>query len=107
MGKQVKHALPRGVNRATFNSPKTSSHATYRCQRKPNSPLCRTGFTKKTLTNRVLSKMSKKELFNVIEINPVKVNKHIAHTAASGLTAKYAEDKAIHTLEERINDFAG
>lgn len=107
MGKQVKIALPRGVNRAKFNHPKLSSHSTYRCKRKPNSPLCTTGFTKKSLTNRVLRKMSKKELSNVMFINPKKVSGHLANIAASSLQAKYAEDKAINALEERINEFTG
>jgi len=41
MSKQIKFAIPKGMSRATHNFPKTSSHSTFRCKRKPNSPLCR------------------------------------------------------------------
>jgi|APSaa5957512576_1039674.scaffolds.fasta_scaffold04825_6 hypothetical protein len=107
MGKTTKYLIPKGLDKVKTNHPKLSSHATFRCKRKPNSPLCTVGFTKKTLTNRVLKTMSKKALLEVLGINPVKVNRCLARRVSQSLSAKYAEDKAVHNLEERINDFGG
>jgi len=41
MGKTTKFVIPKGMSRVTHNFPKTSSHGTFRCKRKPNSPLCK------------------------------------------------------------------
>lgn len=41
MGKIVKFVIPRGQSRLKSAFPKTSSHGTFRCKRKPNSPLCK------------------------------------------------------------------
>ncbi len=41
MGKQTKFIIPKGQSRIKSAFPKISSHGTFRCQRKPNSPLCK------------------------------------------------------------------
>lgn len=41
MSKTMKFAIPKGMSRQRNNFPKTSSHGTFRCKRRPNSPLCR------------------------------------------------------------------
>jgi hypothetical protein len=101
MSKTVKFTVPRGHLRASY-SIKTTAHASNKCTRHPH--LCGPHtFIKKTLTNRVLKKMSKKELLKVESINPIKVNKFLAQLAAKSLRDKYADDVAINKLEERIN----
>jgi|SaaInlStandDraft_4_1057021.scaffolds.fasta_scaffold00633_28 hypothetical protein len=39
MGKKIKFIVPKGKD-ATMYRAKKMSHGTYRCKRKPNSPLC-------------------------------------------------------------------
>ena len=41
MGKITKFLSSKGQTRQRHNMPKLSSHGTFRCKRKPNSPLCR------------------------------------------------------------------
>jgi hypothetical protein len=41
MGKQIKFILPKGISKTRSNHPKLMSHGTFRCKRKPNSPLCK------------------------------------------------------------------
>lgn len=41
MSKQIKFIVPKGQSRQKSAFPKTSSHSTFRCKRKPNSPLCK------------------------------------------------------------------
>jgi hypothetical protein len=109
MGKQmIDGILARGEKAKDKNGnrlvKKVLSHGTYRCQRHPHKCVPNT-FTKKTLTNRVLKGMSKKELLNVEAVNRIKVNKFLAKLAGQSLQDKYARDVAINNLEERIDAF--
>jgi len=40
MSKQVKFVIPKGKDISSYKV-KRMSHGTYRCKRKPNSPLCK------------------------------------------------------------------
>jgi hypothetical protein len=109
MGKQmIDGVLKRGQKSRDQNGNRTVkkvlSHGTYRCQRKALS-CAQNVFTKKKLTNRVLRQMTKKELLNIEQVNPTKVNKFLAKLAGQSLQDKYARDVAINTLEERIDAF--
>ena len=109
MGKQmIAGVLTKGQKARDKNGNRTVkkllSHGTYRTKRKSLS-CAQNVFTKKNLTNRVLKSMTKKELLNIEQVNPTKVNKFLAKLAGQSLQDKYARDVAINTLEERIDAF--
>lgn len=107
MSKIVKFTIPRGASRVTQAFPKTSSHSTYRCKRKPNSPLCRKMPLKREITNKFLKSASSNYLHSLLSIHPTKIGKELTKRSSVALQAKYAEDQKINNLEERLNAFTG